>query len=318
MKKITQLVAVSASVVVLLNLTEYAQAQTVSVQFPPFYAQPYNTLNGNQNQGPSTSTIAGAVPEGYWNDAMGPSSAPDSGGGGDGVVTGPITNANLFTYIPNPAPGSPYPNNQNYTTSPTATLLTSTGAVSTLGFSLTGANSERGGNGDGNGFTGGSPGDASLVAGGAYNTGGAVSLSLTGLNPNDSYTLYAYAHADYYFYNNLDIEASLGGVNTFFTLNGANTLTGLTQATGTSTANANLADYVAYTAMGSVLDTESFSISGLTSTGSVTGGVGLAGFQLVDNGSGVSVVPEPSTWAMMLGGLGMLVFYVRRKSTSLR
>jgi hypothetical protein len=29
---------------------------------------------------------------------------------------------------------------------------------------------------------------------------------------------------------------------------------------------------------------------------------------------GSAPVPEPSTWAMMLGGLGMLAFVVRRKA----
>jgi hypothetical protein len=37
--------------------------------------------------------------------------------------------------------------------------------------------------------------------------------------------------------------------------------------------------------------------------------VGLAGVQIVDLG----VVPEPSTWALMLGGLGALVLIHRRR-----
>jgi len=34
------------------------------------------------------------------------------------------------------------------------------------------------------------------------------------------------------------------------------------------------------------------------------------------NGFQIEVAPEPSTWAMLFGGLGMLAFFVRRKLTA--
>jgi hypothetical protein len=309
MKKITLL---SIAMIAGLSVPAAVHAQTIGVQFPPYYAQPYSTLNGNTGGGPSGSTMAGVAPQGNWNDAMGPSNLPDSFGGGDGQVTGDITNANLFTYIPNAVPGA-YPNNGAYTSSPT-TLIDSTGTASGIIFHLSGANSERGGNGDGNAFTGtNSAGNAALVNGGAYNTGGAVSLSLAGLVPTDYYTLYAYAHADYYFYNGLAAEMTLGSQSVYFT--SGNTLTGLTMAMGSSAANANLADYAAFTVLGSTLENESLTVNGLAADGTtIVGGVGLAGFQLVDDGSTPPAVPEPSTvWMFSLGFLGLMVHVYRKR-----
>jgi hypothetical protein len=304
MKKTTLLIASLAT----LFLPTLGSAQTISVQFPPYYAQPYSTLNGNSGQGTSGAQSAGVVTASNWNDAMGPSNLPGSFGGGDGQVSGDITNASLFTWVKNTTPGS-YPNNGNYTVAPSS-LVDSTGAASTLFFDLSGANSERGGNGDGNNFT--NSGNKSLVGGGVYNTGGAVTLTLGGLNPTDYYTLYAYAHADYYFYNGLAAEMSLNGQNVYFT--SGNSLTGLTLATGTSAANANLADYASFTLLGSTLEGLPLTVNGLNAAGAVVGGMGLAGFQLVDIGATPPAVPEPSTvWMFSLGFLGLMVHVYRKR-----
>jgi len=45
-------------------------------------------------------------------------------------------------------------------------------------------------------------------------------------------------------------------------------------------------------------------------------GAEMDGFQLVELGS--PSVPEPSTWTIMLGGLGLLILIVRRKSPLLK
>jgi hypothetical protein len=44
-----------------------------------------------------------------------------------------------------------------------------------------------------------------------------------------------------------------------------------------------------------------------------TGGPGAPPFLLLDNVSLISAVPEPSTWGMMLGGLGLVGFLARRR-----
>jgi hypothetical protein len=235
--------------------------------------------------------------------------AVDPTEGGDGVVYSDITNANLFTWVTNPAPTSAYPNNGSYTGS-AATLVTSTGAPSVLQFDLSGANYERGGNGNGNGFTTGQ-GNKNLANGGAFNTGsGGVSLSLAGLNATDYYTLYAYVDADYNFYGNGVIQASLGNQSLFFTMNGASTLTGFTAANGTTAGDANLADYAAFTVSGATLNADSLNIAALSG-----GGVGLDGFQLVDIGATPPAVPEPSTvWMFSLGFLGLMVHVYRKRA----
>jgi hypothetical protein len=315
MKKI--LLLTSAAVAGLL-FPAVAHAQILSVQFPSYYSNPYNTLNGSAGGGPSETSTAGVLPADNWNDAMGPSTAPDTFVPGDGVVTGDITNANLFTWVTNPEAGGAYPNGGNYTSSPTALLLTSTGGSSSVLFDLSGAGTERGNNNQAEiGGSYGSP-DSQLASGGAlqYGSSGSVALSFANLNPNDYYVLVAYLDFDYYSmqdyfpatnsYNYGTAEVSGIGSNNYYVLSGPqNTLTAWTQATATSSASATIANYVEYqNVLGSTLESDSLTIND---------GGGFAGFQLEDVGS-TPAVPEPSTvWMFSLGFLGLMVHVYRRR-----
>jgi opacity protein-like surface antigen len=110
-----KLAILTASAIAALCLPSAAQAQTVSVQFPSYYSNPYNDLNGSAGGGNTPTVTAGVVPAANWNAALGNANVagsyqntPNSFVGGNGAYTTDITNNNLYNWILNPAPGSAY------------------------------------------------------------------------------------------------------------------------------------------------------------------------------------------------------------------
>lgn len=308
MKKLLTLSAILASAVC---FAPPSHAQTlVGVQFAPYYSGPYNTLNGSKYGGPANIAAGvGTLNQTNWNVAI---SQATGFAGGNGTVSN-SSNANLSTWVTNPSPGA-YPNNGAYTYTEGAGMKTSTGAASTLGFTAT-VNVSRGNNNQG--VFAGDPGNNDLASGGVSNFGGTMTLTLGGLNSGDNYNLVAYLDMDYYGtvrYNQIPpyqiVGVSLGstpGNTTTYYVDSQpqSTLTGWQQASSTDPMNPTLGNYVEFTDIsGAQLEADTLTL---------TNGGGLAGFQVQDTGE----VPEPSTWALMLAGLGALLFYHRRRKLTL-
>jgi hypothetical protein len=296
-----KLLVISASMLGLAAFASSAQAQIiVGVQFPAYYANPYSAMNNTLVQGylANPKGYQGGVDEQqYWNVAN------NSTGGGDGAPTAPITNSNLLLQ-------------SNGTFSPASTtLVDSTGAASALTFTLSNATQNRGTSAN----TGNFPAtqwyaangntDSYLISGVEASTSAStpVTLTLGGLNAGDSYSLIAYVGSLNY-YGSQAADVTLGSTSYYLKTDGGS-LSYYTQSTDTTDTNLPTADYVEFTGIsGAALSSEALTVTGA--------GTGLGGFQLIDNGA--AVVPEPSTWAMMLGGLGMLAFCVRRKAASVK
>ena len=163
---------------------------------------------------------------------------------------------------------------------------------------ITGTTASLGGydSGTGMGFVN-TTGDYKLFRGYALgNYGGFtnISLTLSGLNTADSYSLITYVS-----------NSDTGGTVLAGSINFAGAPTYYLKAeSGNGAYTQGLA-----TTSGAAVNGNYFKWTGITGTSSVVfslpaaGGLTeLYGFQLVE-----TAVPEPSTWAMMLGGLGMLV-----------
>jgi hypothetical protein len=292
MKVLTTFLAVSLG---LTGLSSQLHAQvSVGVQFPAYYDGVGGQLNGDYSTYPQ-GYFAGAYLQQYWNVAN------NSTGNGDGTPAGPLTNANFITN----------------TGAPAGITYDSTGAASTVTFTLTGANDNRYSAG-GAGFptlNNGATGEYSqfnpngnlsyFLQGGveAVDGTGPETLSLGGLNPLDTYDVYAYV-SSLNFAGSESATVTLGGTTYYLNTDGG-TLTGLTPSTNNTGTDIPTADYVEFANIsGASLLTDT-----LTETGTYTG---LSGFQVVDLGSGTAA-PEPSTWAMVLGGLGLLVWRVRAR-----
>lgn len=150
------------------------------------------------------------------------------------------------------------------------------------------------------------PGDAALFKTDGYLAGYSdpavpFTLNLTGLNPSLTYNLVLYVEA-----TNLSSEllsASEGSTTYYFDTAPATTSSYL-EATATVSAGATVANCVEFTDLtGSTTQTATI----LTHSNDFN----VCGFQL-------QVVPEPSTYAMLLGGIGVLLVARRfRQSYSL-
>jgi hypothetical protein len=125
-----------------------------------------------------------------------------------------------------------------------------------------------------------------------------LTLSLSGMTSTDTYALYVYIEPPTW--GSGSTGTITDGTQTF-SIEGDKTLTSFTQITG-SNADGNYVEFTGITGSSSL----SVSIPGANT-------VGVAGFQLEDLGGG-SAVPEPSTWAMMLGGVLMLGVVLRKRT----
>lgn len=282
MKKLTLFGTAALGLLAIVQVVS-AQETVVGVQIPGWAS----VLNGGTGYPftPNVGYYAGAVQQQYWNEANGSAYSYSS------PVT--FTNASL-TY--------------GYGGTGSTTLMDSTGAASAMTFSVSNI-TYNGGSTGGDGFpddtvegnpdwefSGSSDLSKFLVSGIASSSSSAAPITLTlgGLSSGDIYNLYAYVASDFY----------AGGVNATVTLGSESlylitdngTLTGLTQSTATTAATATMAHYVEFTDIpGAELMSESLTVGGVYT--------GLSGFQVEDAGP----VPEPATYAMMLGGFGMLI-----------
>ncbi len=244
------------------------------------------------------------------------------------------------------------PPQQAYTQSASTGLITSTGAPSSIGYSVTDGG---GTGGNGNGLSGG---DNTLLLNGAatygvnnqttLGSGGSptnnwygapVTLTLNNLNPNDTYSFIAYlSQAD----GNLSqgsLALSSGGIQYFTSANGgfsANTLTsyasftsptdiGMAYPNSPATAANFQSNYIEFDNItGVTSDTLTLTELGSYPYGTYTLAgqpaaynnsfgntiLGLSGVQVFDT----VAAPEPSTWAMMVGGIVALGFISRRRN----
>jgi hypothetical protein len=185
------------------------------------------------------------------------------------------------------------------TTGITGGLTDSTGASSTI----TETKVDNGHYNAGGAVTGFSAvGDNDLYSGGIYSTTGSAGFSLTlaGLNTADTYNLILYVKDP-----NGDagtLVSGTSGAQTYYlkTISNA-TMSSYIQGLATTSGTAAAGNYFEFTGLSGSSITASLSSSG----------VNVSGFQLE-----TVAAPEPSTWALMLGGLGMLCFVVRRKRTA--
>ena len=132
------------------------------------------------------------------------------------------------------------------------------------------------------------------------------SFEFSGLNPDDTYTLVVYGND----------EASNGGGRSFeITTDGQSEFLNLVSTAGYASVGGSPTDGIA-TYSGNYLEFQGLAASGGNLTFDILGltnsnEVDITGFQLEDTG----VIPEPSTWALLLGGLAALVF-IRRRATA--
>ncbi len=279
-----------------IALASAAQAQTVGVQFPGYYDNMYGQL--------SPTSTAGVVPESNFNLAM-----PVLNGVQSQFFTGvlSVSNANLVNSSDTPQ---------------LPVLLDNTGGATTASFSLTPLDTVDGGNISSRSVQGSSlPGaDGNLTNQGFFGSDG-LSLSLAGLNPTHNYDLIAYVNEPDY-YGPYNVQVSLGSSSFFLTTtsNAAPVSTYIGSTTTTANSNTSLAyptaNYVEFAGIsGATLDSTALTVLGVSpnpyNSAATVPTAGLTGFQIIDLGASV---PEPSSWAMMLGGLGVLGLYVRRKS----
>jgi hypothetical protein len=290
MKKLLIFTAAASAALVLASAA--ANAQTIGVQFSAYYASSYSNLNGSHYAAANYS--AGVVPQINWNVANGGT------GTGDGMVLGPITNANLI---------SNYPTQDTPTGNPLLETSTDATPNAAITFTYSGANVERGS--QGSGFAN-NTGNNLLYGGDAFNTGGAVTLTLGGLTATDNYTFIAYLQGDYYYYSGQTVGVSLGNLTpVYVTLD--KTLGTFAQGTSTNVSAPSDANYVEFTLTGAQLDADTLTINPMNANGATVGGAGLAGFQLIDDGS--SAIPEPSSIGLFtLGLLGVGIFVRRNRA----
>jgi hypothetical protein len=291
-----KLLSLSAAAVVAYAAASNAHAQSlVGVQFAPVYnGGEYNELNNTGYAGAGGYT-AGAAPQINWNVADGVIVTGPPYGPYNQVPTtndDPITNADLTDGAGNRLTSG--------------VLINSTGAATALSFSYTfnvevnSPASYSGFNASAGQFQPNGNENFYLVGGGATSSTGSSTLTLAGLNPLDTYNLYAYVGGT--FYAGSQTVAITNGSTTYDLKTDTGSLTGLTQSTATSAGSAGVADYVEFTGLtGSAIQTIS-----------LTGGdyTGLSGFQIQDLGA--AATPEPSAiWLLSLGLLSV-GFFVRR------
>jgi hypothetical protein len=165
-------------------------------------------------------------------------------------------------------------------------------AITGVDFSyvLTGAGHDQNGVDDtALGSTGGSANYAYILQHLAYTTNTPASLTFTGLKAGDSYELQVFAG---------------GGASGPETLTDSSTIPLPNSPSGTlnygAAYNPAVAGFINETFTASVSGTETIDLSG-------------PGYIIV-SAVNLQVVPEPSTYALMLGALGCLIFLVRRKA----
>jgi hypothetical protein len=308
MKKLTIL---SASAIALIACAGSTQAQTVSVQFPGYYSGIYNGLTPTSSAGVLPETNFNVI-EPLPNYQAGPPSV-----GQQGFFSGftNITQADVVT-------------STNQPTANPGVLLSNTGATTGVTFNLTGLS---GGTISSRSPQGTSlPGADGQLTGSVFYSSTGLSLSMGGLIPTEAYDLIAYVNEPDY-EGPLNVQATLNGSSFYLTTSAQGpaptyspSVTSYIQST-TTTANSNpalsyaTANYVEFTGVsGAVLNADALSVVGVSqnpyNSAATVPFAGLTGFQVID----VGAVPEPSTWAMMLGGLGMLAFCVRRKAASVK
>jgi hypothetical protein len=148
-------------------------------------------------------------------------------------------------------------------------------------------------------------GDNDLYSGGIYSTTGSTGFSLTlgGLNTADTYNLFLYVKDPNGASGTL-VSGTSGTQTYYLTTIGNSSMSSYVEGTALTAGAATAGNYFEFS-----------DLSGSTITAALSsGGVNVSGFQLQQ----IAAVPEPSTWAMMLGGLGMLAFCVRRKAASIK
>ena len=280
-----------ATFAIAASLAVSAQAQTItSIQFV--------NPNGNANNLPITpAQVAGVDAVANWN-------------------IGPTSNFYVYT-------GS---NGETDTNS--GSLITSSGGTSAIGYNVLSAG---GAYYPGNSVT--SPaGNAAMLQGGVTavgtNTGGyypgSANLTISGLAIGDNYTFIVYVGGPQYLLGEASIsDAFLGNTLYFASPNGGFAATPVTTLVNNASTNdfsvtdannpgavsTNYAtNYVEFSGItGVTSDTVSLTEIGSWPNGAFLSGTAgsmamtISAIQVVDN------VPEPSTYAMMVGGLGMLL-----------
>jgi len=202
------------------------------------------------------------------------------GTGTAGVV--PVDNWNVAT-LPYVGPVGTYS---------LSSLIDSTGAITGFSedtYSFGGFDSS----GGGSGMTGS---DAKLFKGfalGNYGGAGDATLTLSGLDSAKYYRLITYVGQ--LFGGNATFSGSVAGNQTYF-LKADASLSAYTQGTATTAGGAAFGNYFSFTGITGATSMQ-FTLDNIDSSTSSA----LFGFQLIE-----TTVPEPSTCAMMLGGLSML------------
>jgi hypothetical protein len=279
MKKILSILVATAA---LASVAATAQAQsTVSLQFFG-----YSKINGTGGYYGSTGYYGGAVHVQNWNVAQLP--------GGADIYSGTTMNNSNITYGYGGA-------------TPTA-LMDATGAATAVTFTLSNiydARQTAAAQNFPNHDTFGNPNwqfsntsDLTqymlqgIAAGGGTST--PITLTLGGLVADATYNVFAYAGSQWYA-GSQNVAVSLAGTTYYMLTDNNSSLTWLTgPSTATTSGDATLAHYVEFTATGADIMASSLQVVGNGAS------VGLDGIQIQE-------VPEPSTWAMMVGGLGMLI-----------
>ena len=282
----------------------HVQAQILSAQL---YV--YTPLHGPYTYSPNSNFSAGTADAGNggdyyvnnWNEVGAPPSltnptAPTELGSQRNGADSPLTGGVLAGGLP---------------------LYTSTGSLSPIAFSLNYTNADNTGSSNSNfpkpdGSNSypfyATSGNANSVLAGQGVSAPTLTLNLEGLTPTDSYTIITYV-SGLFFTGGTDSVSD--GTQTFYyqsTQGGGPT--GWVQGTASSSATATAANFIEFDGVTSATGLETITLTGLSGAQPA-----LEGFQVIDTGS--LAVPEPSTWAMMLGGLGVLAFYLRRKSARL-
>jgi hypothetical protein len=229
----------------------------------------------------TTSTSSGTVvsvqfPQYYVHSVVNPMSTDNYTGG---VV--PVQNWNVADTDTGTSPAS------NKTP-----LVTSTGATTTLGFTYSGYTTNDLSNNKSFPaaiwYQSGGLADAFLAGGSTFNqTGAPEYLTLNGLNPAHAYSLIVYITAPWWENNGSDPASVSAGETTYY-IETSNTLGVWTQASSVSSVAPQIGNYVLFSNL----------TGAATQTVTITGAyVGVAGFQIIDNGTSTSA-PAPTTYAL--------------------